>query len=984
MGLEFDAVLFDLDGVVTDTARLHAAAWAELFDEFLRQRAAAGGEPFRPFDPTADYLAHVDGKPRYEGVRCFLAARGIALPEGHPADGPEAVTVHGLGARKDAEFQRRLARDGVEVFGSTVALIRTLRERGVKTGVVTSSRNGREVLRAAGIEDLFDARMDGLDSEALGLAGKPDPAPFLRCAALLGVAPGRAVVVEDAVSGVQAGRRGGFGLVVGVDRGGNREALAAQGADLVVADLGHLDVAGLDGHLRARREAVVAWRIEQEGFDPAREHAVESLFTVGNGYLGVRGALDAPLSGSQGDLLVAGVYDRKQATRPYSELEFLGGGRDDAPDAELVSAPFPFRVRLAVDGVALDLAGPHWREHRRALDLRPGVLRAHDVYETEPDRRTVVRTRRCASLDDRHLLLQEITVCLENHSGTLDLDASLADPDLATSHPHLVPLEAGPPDPGLDVHRFTTRASGIEICLVARTTLAGSGRDAVRWRVAAAIGEALTFRRWVVVYTSRDTADPRAAALERARALRHEAFEGALDAHAAAWTRIWERADVRIAGSPATEQALRFNAYHLVSAADHDPRVSVGARALTGRAYEGHVFWDVEIFKLPFYLHTCPEIARSLLGYRHHTLDGARRRARGLGHPGACYAWESTASGDDVTPTTIRLKTTGKEIPIFTGTQQIHVTAAVAHAVWRYWQATGDRAFLRDAGVEILAETARFWASRSTRDGGRYRIRGVVGPDEYHHSVDDNAYTNWMARFNLETAVRAAGWLRSEDARAWGALAERLALGADEPGQWAAVARDLHCPGPDARGVIEQFAGFFDLEDYPLPREERFRAPISRLFDWDRINRLKVVKQADVLMLLHLFPDAFPPEVVAANYRYYEPLTDHGSSLSPGIHAAVAARLGLREDAERYWRESLWLDLSNAMANSALGVHPACMGATWQALVFGFLGVRFTDAGPVADPAAAARLPARWRGVALTLAWRGELHRVEVAGKAAP
>jgi trehalose/maltose hydrolase-like predicted phosphorylase len=412
--------------------------------------------------------------------------------------------------------------------------------------------------------------------------------------------------------------------------------------------------------------------------------------------------------------------------------------------------------------------------------------------------------------------------------------------------------------------------------------------------------------------------------------------------------------------------------------------VSIGARALTGRAYEGHVFWDVEIFKLPFYLHTCPEVARSLLLYRLHTLDGARRRAGELGYRGACFAWESTVTGDDVTPTTIRLKTTGKEIPIFTGPQQIHVTADVAHAVWRYWDATRDRDFLRDAGVEILAETARFWASRCSRDAQGLHIRGVVGPDEYHHSVNDNAYTNWMARFNLEKAVEAVAWLRREFPQAWDALAERLALVDNEPREWAAVARDLYCPGPNAQGVVEQFEGFFDLEDFPLPPEERFKAPISRLFDWDRINRLKLIKQADVLMLLHLFPDAFPHEVATANYRYYEPITDHGSSLSPGIHAAVAARLGLHEEAERYWRESLWLDLSNVMANSALGVHPACMGATWQALVFGFLGVRFTEAGPVAAPEASAHLPAKWRAVSLALSWRGRVHRVQVAREASP
>jgi trehalose/maltose hydrolase-like predicted phosphorylase len=849
----------------------------------------------------------------------------------------------------------------------------------VKTAVVTSSRNGHEVLRAAGIEDLFDVRFDGIDAEALGLEGKPNPAPFLKCAELLGVPPGRTVVIEDAVAGVEAGRRGGFGLIVGVDRGGNRDALAACGADIVVADLADADVAGIDVRVRQKRETLTAWQIEQEGFEPAREHEMESIFAVGNGYLGVRGTLDSPLPGSQGDLFIAGVYDRKHPDRPYSELEFLAASRGDYPYSELISAPFPFRLHLAVDGISYNLAGPHWRVYRRMLDLRRAILHSNAAFETEAGSRTVLSTRRCASMSDLHLLLQEITVCLENYSGDVDIDTSLADTDLAANHPHLVSLEIGEIDPALDVQRFATQASSIELCLATRTTLIGSGRDAVRWQVTGTIGETLTFRRYAVVYTSRDVPDPFNAAIERVRSLRWEEFDKLIEAHGAHWDAVWERADVRIDGGPAATQALRFNAYHLTIAADRDPRVSVGARALTGRAYEGHVFWDVEIFKLPFYLHTFPEIARSLLAYRHHTLDGARRRAQESGHHGACYAWESTTTGDDVTPRTIRLKTTGRDIPIFTGTQQIHVTAGVSHGVWRYWEATHDSEFLRDAGVEILVETARFWASRSEWGQRHFHIRAVVGPDEYHHSVDDNAYTNWLARFNLERATEAVGWMKREFPQAWGALAERLAFAPDEMHHWSAVARDLYFPAPNAQGVIEQFAGFFDLEDYPLPREERFKAPINRLFDWDRINQLKLIKQADLLMLLHLFPEAFPREVAAANYRYYEPITDHGSSLSPGIHAAIAARLGLRDDAERYWRESLWLDLSNTMGNSALGVHPASMGGAWQALVFGFLGVHLTDNGPLCDPDAGLRLPAKWRAISLKLAWRGRTHAIKIA-----
>lgn len=723
---------------------------------------------------------------------------------------------------------------------------------------------------------------------------------------------------------------------------------------------------------------VSAWRIEQEGFDPALEHSVETIFTVGNGYMGVRGALDAPLPGAAGDLLIAGVYDQKQPQQPYSEHEFLHIGHAGYPYTELVSAPFPFRVKVKVDGEALDMMNSRWRAHRRVLELREGSLYREVTFETDGARRTTMRSIRCASAADPHLLLQELNICLDNHSGMVDIDASLADPDIGAHHPHLVPLAMDATDPDTDIQCFGTRASGYTICVASCGVLVGHEAESSPWRLPVTIGETIVFRRYVAVYTNRDVSDPRAAAIEHARMQSHAGFEKAFAAHVASWRGTWERADISVPGSPAAEQALRFQAYHLFSAADRDPRVSVGARALTGRAYEGHVFWDVEIFMLPFYLHTFPDIARTLLGYRHHTLDGARRRAAELGFRGACYAWESTVTGDDVTPNAILLKTTGKEIPIFTGDQQIHVTADVAYGVWRYFEATQDAEFLRDTGVEILIETARFWASRVVQEGGAYHIRGVVGPDEYHHSVNDNAYTNWMARLNLEKAHWAVDWMQRNHQLAWNEISDRLLLAAGEVEHWREVAQELYVPLPNAEGVIEQFEGFFDLGDYALPKEERFKAPLSRLFDWDKINRLKLIKQADVLMLPHLFPQAFSRQTLAANYHYYEPITDHGSSLSPAIHAAIAARLGLHDDAERYWRQSLWLDLSNVMGNSVLGVHAAGMGGTWQALVFGFLGVRFTEDGPVLHPDAASRLPQRWRGVRLRLAWRGRAYPIEV------
>jgi len=622
------------------------------------------------------------------------------------------------------------------------------------------------------------------------------------------------------------------------------------------------------------------------------------------------------------------------------------------------------------------LRSGYWITHRRVLDLHEATLASELRFDIQ-GRRTLLCSRRMASLSELHLLLQELTVELENHSAMVELDASVDDPRLADKHLHVERIPVQGQSTGVEVLQFKTRISRQHIAIAARTTLVGSGRDALQWNVPARIGTRLLFRRYVTVYTSRDVQQPVQAALEHLRALEWDAFDAHVASHCVNWREVWRHADIRIADQPDVEQALRFNAYHLRIAADHDPRTSVAARTLSGRGYQGHVFWDVEMFMLPFFVHAYPDIARQLLLYRHHTLDGARQRARAMGCRGACYAWESTVTGEDVTPRIIRLKTSGKEIPIHTGIQQIHVTAGVAHGLWRYWEATGDEEFLREAGVEMLAETARFWTSRCTRENGAYHLHRVMGPDEYHYDVSDNAYTNRLARFNLEQAWRAADWLQRRSPRHWHELTLRLALAPGEPGRWLRTARELYCPRPRSDGVIEQFSGFFGLEAYALPGEERLKPPVSRLFDAERVNRLQLLKQADVLMLLYLFSEDFSSEVVRTNYDYYEPRTDHGSSLSPAIHAAVAARLGLREHAERYFHQSLSLDLSNRMGNSAAGVHAACMGGTWQALVFGLLGVRWTDAGVIV-PDEAALLPDGWSSVEMELAWRGTRHTVRV------
>ncbi len=482
------------------------------------------------------------------------------------------------------------------------------------------------------------------------------------------------------------------------------------------------------------------------------------------------------------------------------------------------------------------------------------------------------------------------------------------------------------------------------------------------------LGESRRLYRTVARVRSRVVTDP----LETAQRLREQAAteppSARIARHEAAWAERWRRTDVCVEGAPSLERALRFGLYHLIAAANpHDPRCSVGARSLSGEAYRGHVFWDTEIFMLPFYAHAYPEAARALLGYRHHTLDGARRKANAHGYRGALYAWESADTGDETTPAAV-LSPFGEILRVLSGEQEHHIAADVAYGVCSYARVTGDHAFLAGPGCEILVETARFWASRvDLGPDGLQHVRRVIGPDEYHESVDDNAFTNWMARFNL---ARAADAVDAAPEATAGLGATRA-----EAETWRRIAADMYLGQDPRTSVIEQFAGFFGLDAVDLGALSTRHLPADVVLGKERTQRSQVIKQADVVMLLALLWDEIAPAVRRASFLYYEPRTAHGSSLSPGVHALVAARLGLLDLAARYLDQTASIDLGNTMGNAAGGVHAAALGSLWQAVVLGAGGVR-----PAPDDEETLLIEPRifpgWQALAFPLVWRGR--QVEV------
>jgi trehalose/maltose hydrolase-like predicted phosphorylase len=681
------------------------------------------------------------------------------------------------------------------------------------------------------------------------------------------------------------------------------------------------------------------WILIEEGFTPAREHEVESLFSIANGYVGSRGSLAEGSALSAPATFVAGVFSSGVGCVP-----------------ELVRLADWSHLSITVEGHPLRLDQGQTLSHRRILDLRQGMLWREWRQQDVAGRITRLKELRLASLSDRHLLVQSVTLTAENYNGMASIDATPIGP----------------------LTQLTD--TGITVVMADRTRLLDPRGGAIVSPALAfdqlsfeiGCGETYRLDRIVALYTSRDTDEPRTAAQKHGDHVISD-VDNIIVQHGDAWLKRWQASDLLVEGDPPTQQALRFGIYHLSSAANpEDDRVSIGARGLTGTAYKGHVFWDTDIFMLPFFNLTYPTAARALVMYRHHTLPGARAKAARLGYRGALYAWESADTGEEVTPPFV-VAPDGEVIRILTGEQEQHISADVAFGVWTYWQATEDERFLIDAGAEILFETARFWASRAAwEEDGCYHIRKVIGPDEYHESVDDDAYTNGMAQWNLETAEKVAQLLAERQPAAWRGLSRRLGVDADELHLWLHVARNLYTGFDEKTGLFEQFQGYFQLEEIDLAAFPQRTAPIDVLLGRERIQRSQIIKQPDVVMLIYLLWERLPPQVRRVNFDYYEPRCGHGSSLSPAIHALVAARLGNLTLAERSFRQTAEIDLANNMGNAAGGIHAAAMGGLWQAAAFGFAGLHLFKNGPEQHP----HLPADWRKLSTQFQWRGQWYQL--------
>jgi trehalose/maltose hydrolase-like predicted phosphorylase len=734
------------------------------------------------------------------------------------------------------------------------------------------------------------------------------------------------------------------------------------------------------------------WVMTAWGWVPRREPGIEAVFALVNGYLGTRAAVEEGSDASNPATLVNGVFDAateevvQAAATPEHQIIA-------APTPELVVAPDWSRLRITVEGAPLEIGSAELLEQRRTLDMRRGVL-VREWRVRSSGRTTRLRSLRFASLDDRHVLGQVLELTPEDWSGPVEVEA-IVDGDVTNDGGvrHLIDHQTQRVDGGLLLATVTSEKH-IRLCFATAATLRESeGGEVVsgdaptsttlvqRWSFDATQGRTCTMRKIVTVFTSRDDADPAACAVQRLEEAVADGVPTLLERSARAWAERWASADVEITGDEETQRKARFAIYHLIGCANpDDEHASPGARSLTGERYKGHVFWDTEIFVLPFFVYTHPPTARALLMYRYHTLSAARDNARAMGYRGALYAWESTDTGVDVTPAFV-YNSAGERLEILTGLLEHHISADVAYAIWQYWRATQDEEFFLDAGAEMLVELARFWASRAERgEDGRYHIRTVIGPDEFHENANDNAYTNLMAQWVLRRGLETAEWLRTHYPDRWRALSGRIGFEEAELATWDEVAEGLVDNFDPETKLFEQHRGYFDLEYIDLRDLEPRTKSVDAVLGWSRLTQSQIIKQADVIMLLFLLGDGYPREVHEANFRYYEPRTTHDSSLSPSFHALAAARFGDLETAKRYFERAANLDLDFAHGVTAAGgVHIAALGGMWHALIFGFGGMFVKDEGPRFEP----QVPEDWQTLRFSVLWRGSQLRITAAGNTA-
>ncbi|GLJ81178.1 glycoside hydrolase family 65 protein [Microbacterium imperiale] len=749
------------------------------------------------------------------------------------------------------------------------------------------------------------------------------------------------------------------------------------------------------------RFPVDPWRLVEKSFSVDDIGVTETLFAVGNGYLGLRGNHPEGRNAQEHGTFINGfheIFPIRHAEQAYGFAE-VGQTIINAPDAKVM------RVYVDDEPLTLDIADV--RDYERVLDMRTGVLTRKLLWMTPSGKEVQVDFERLVSFEEKHLAIMRLTVTVLNADAPVTVSCQIVNrqdgedvyggsaPNLpkAGFDPRktekidervLQPQEYWQDEDGRAVLSYKATNSGMTVAVVADHIVETENEHSARrlvepdiaknvFRVHAKRGVPVTVTKLVSYHTSRGV--PARELVDRGRRMldrvRDEGVDAQFERQAAWCADFWRRSDVRIGGHDDLQQATRWCLFQLAQAAARADGQGVPAKGVSGSGYSGHYFWDTEVYVLPFLAYTTPLWARNALRMRYLMLPAARRRARQLNEAGALFPWR-TINGEEASAY------------YAAGTAQYHINADVSFALAKYVRATGDTDFLYREGVDIAVETARlwstlgFWRSGDTGDDESFHIHGVTGPDEYTTVVNDNLFTNVMARFNLRFAARTVRDMADEAPEAYRALVDRLELDPGEADAWERAAEAMRIPFSDSLGIHPQDAVFLDREVWDLENTPESQRPLLLHFHPLVIYRYQVLKQADVVLALFLQGNHFTDEEKLADFEYYDPLTTGDSTLSGVVQSILAAEVGYQELALEYFLESIYVDLGDLHSNAADGVHVASAGGVWTALVSGFGGMRDHYGALSFDP----RLPRDWPSLEFTLHWQGTRLDVTVTADA--
>lgn len=693
--------------------------------------------------------------------------------------------------------------------------------------------------------------------------------------------------------------------------------------------------------------------LNEKQFDLHYINKFASLMAQGNGYLGLRASHEEHYAEQTRGMYVAGIYNK------FTPNEAT----------ELVNLPDLIGMKIEINGEIFSMLTGTVLSYDRSLDMQKGELTREVLWQNKNGERFYFKFQRFVSKDDLHLLASKVEVTSLDRNASIKITTGIDAQCSNFGKQHLHEENVRVIDKKVMQGIYKTSESNHTIaiatsCIIQKQSEISFG--AKNRQLMAFVTQDLVvdqpfkLEKISSVYTSNDMLreDPASAVVYSVLRYLPEGYDNLRDSSAIKWQSFWQEKRVVITSKEKMDQlALDFSLYHIeVMTPAHDERFSVGAKGLTGEGYKGHVFWDTEIFIAPFHLFTEPEIAKKLLLYRYLHIKEAKEKAAKNGYEGTLFPWESAFTGMEETPEFAAINIiTGQRQKVASALAEHHIVADIAYAVVQYYQNTLDEGFISKEGLELLKETARFWISRATEDNGQLSIKDVIGPDEYTEHIDNNTYTNYMAYYNVEHALQYMEKYNDID--------EDLAQKATD------FLNRLYLPQPNDEDIIPQDDTFLSKPEIDLTMYKQEQGSQAILLDYSRqeVNEMQILKQADVVMLLYLFPNLFQSEVVKKNLQYYEEHTIHDSSLSKAIHSIVAARCEDKENSYRFFQEACLIDLGPNPKSSDEGLHAASLGANWLATIFGFANISMDINRLIISP----KLPDEWEKLYFPFQWQG-------------